>query len=116
MDVDAFHFERRARSPRAIFFIALWWAAIALLHFAIQANPWILLLLALVSLPAIYDLGANASAILTIDAQHIAWRSGQRGATCPRAQLQKVRLDTRLDFSLRMTLIPHQGRKIRLPY
>ncbi|MEP5153955.1 MAG: hypothetical protein ABJQ89_13130, partial [Planktotalea sp.] len=30
--------------------------------------------------------------------------------------LKSVRLDTRLDLSLRMTLIPHQGGKVRLPY
>lgn len=96
--------------------LALWWGAIVLLYVLINANPWILLGLGAISLPALYEYGANSRATLTIDAREISWRSGRRGAKLPRAQLKSVRLDTRLDLSLRMTLIPHQGGKVRLPY
>jgi len=116
VDVDPFHFERRARSAKTIVILALWWSALMLLYFGINANPWIILVLALISLPALYDIGANARADLTIDDREISWRTGRRGANLPRGQLQKVRLDTRLDLSLRMTLITHQGGKVRLPY
>lgn len=116
MDAEPFHFARSARSPRAIAVLLLWWGVIALLYFALDASAVICMVLALFSAPALFDLGANAQAGLKIDDTEIAWRTGRRGGNLPRAQLKSVRLDTRLDLSLRMTLITHPGDKVRLPY
>ena len=97
-------------------FVALWWLMLAVLYLALEASPVILWLLSLASLPALYDIGKGATAELRIDERDISWRSGRRGAHLPRGQLKSARLDTRLDLSLRLTLITHQGGKIRLPY
>jgi len=96
--------------------VVLWWAALLVLYLLFNAASLIILVLACASLPALYDIGANASAELQIDSTEISWRSGRRRASLPRGQLKLVRLDTRLDFSLRMTLHTYQGGKIRLPY
>lgn len=116
MGASAYIFSRSARSAAAIGWVAAWWAALVILYFVIDAAPVIVLLLGAISLPALFDIGAGATSTLRIDAQKIEWRSGARGAHLPRGQLKSVRLDTRLDLSLRMTLITDQGGKIRLPY
>lgn len=109
-------YTRSARSPRALILVALWWLVILILYTVLDAAPIIVLLLGCASLPSLFEIGAGATSRLQITASEIAWRSGRRGATLPRGQLKSVRLDTRLDFSLRMTLLTHQGAKIRLPY
>ena len=114
--MSAFVYTRSARSPRALILVGLWWAALLLLYFVLNAAPLIVLLLGCASLPALFDIGAGAKAQLRINDKEIAWQSGRRGAHLPRGQLKSVRLDTRLDFSLRMTLQTYQGGKIRLPY
>lgn len=116
MDDNSYIFTRSARSPRAIAFVVLWWLVLVLLYTVLGAAPLIVLLLAFVSLPALFDIGAGATAELRIEPSRLSWRSGRRGAHLPRGQLKSVRLDTRLDFSLRMTLLTHQGGKVRLPY
>lgn len=116
MDANEYTFTRSSRTLRAITMVALWWAVIVVLYFVLSAAPIIIAVLALASLPALYDIGAGATSELSITDKNIAWRSGRRGGTLPRGQLKSVRLDTRLDFSLRLTLLTHQGSKIRLPY
>lgn len=112
----SYTFTRRARSPRAIGFVVLWWLALALLYFVLEASPVILLVLSFASLPALYDLGKGTTSELSINEKEISWRSGRRAAKLERARLKSARLDTRLDLSLRLTLITHQGGKLRLPY
>lgn len=86
------------------------------LYFAFSAAPFIILILGFASLPALIDIGVGATSNLRISDTEIAWRSGRRGGVIPRPQVKLVRLDTRLDFSLRVTLLTHQGQKTRLPY
>ncbi|MGH1577619.1 hypothetical protein [Planktotalea sp.] len=116
VDDSAYRFSRSSRTPRALIIVALWWVVIALLGLVLNAAPIIIAVLALASLPALYDIGAGATSELNITDKDISWRSGRRSGTLARGQLKSVRLDTRLDLSLRMTLITHQGGKIRLPY
>lgn len=114
--MSEFTFKRSARSPRAVAFVALWWLVLLLLYTFLDAAPVILLVLGFVSLPAVFDIGKGAKSELQITNAEVLWLSGRRGAKLPRGQLKSVRLDTRLDLSLRMTLITHQGGKVRLPY
>lgn len=116
MTAELYRYSRSSRSPRALAFVALWWLGLVLLHFVLSAAPLILLVLALVSLPALFDIGRGATSEFRITDRHIEWRTGARGARLPRGQLKSVRLDTRLDFSSRLTLLTYQGGKTRLPY
>jgi hypothetical protein len=106
--VSIYAFKRSARSPRAVGFVALWWIVLFALYLFFNAAP--------VSLPALIDIGKGATSELQITQSDISWRSGRRAAQLPRGQLKSVRLDTRLDLTLRMTLITYQGSKVRLPY
>lgn len=116
MDDSDFIFTRASRSPRAVAVVVLWWLALIILYVVFNAAPLILLILGIISLPALFDIGAGATSELRITHADIIWRSGRRDAKLPRGQLKSVRLDTRLDLSLRMTLITYHGGKIRLPY
>lgn len=111
-----YRFIRKARTPRTIAIVVIWWSILLGLYLALNASPIIVLILACASLPALFDIGAGSTAELCITEAEVTWRSGRRGAKLPRAQLKSVRLDTRLDFSLRMTLLTYQGGKVRLPY
>jgi hypothetical protein len=114
--MGGFHFTRAARTPRAIGAVALWWAILLILYLVLNAAPLIVLILALFSVPALIDIGAGNTAGLEITDKDIRWHSGKRSGSLPRGQLASVRLDTRLDLTLRMTLLTHQGGKVRLPY
>lgn len=111
-----YSFKRSARSPRAVAFVALWWIVLWQLYLFLDAAPFIILGFALVSLPALIDIGKGTTSGLDITNAEVSWRSGRRSAKLPRGQLKSVRLDTRLDLSIRMTLLTYQGDKIRLPY
>ncbi|WP_425038280.1 hypothetical protein [Primorskyibacter sp. S187A] len=109
-------FEASARGPRAFLVLGLWWGLVLLGLWAIELNIWIALALLTFSLPAIWELVRGATAYLEIDKTHVRWGSGRRSGEVARNEIGKVRLDTRLDFSLRMSIVLHNGRKIRLPY
>lgn len=114
--MSAYTFTRSARNPRAVAWVVLWWIILLAIYFALNAAPIIVLVLACISLPALFDIGAGSTSEFQITQAQIKWRSGRRGGHLPRGQLKSVRLDTRLDLSLRMTLITYQGSKVRLPY
>ena len=97
-------------------FVALWWLVLLALYTLLDAAPLIILVLALFSVPALFDIGKGNTAELRMTHSDILWRSGRRSAKLPRGQLKSVRLDTRLDLTLRMTLLTYQGGKVRLPY
>jgi hypothetical protein len=40
--------------------VALWWAILLAVYFALNASPVIVLVLAAISLPALYDIGAGS--------------------------------------------------------
>ena len=111
-----FTFQRAARGPRAVGFVVLWWLIIFALYAFLNGSWVILAILALCSVPALLDIYRGTSAALQITAKKIQWRSGKRAGSLARGQLRSVRLDTRLDLSLRMTLLTYQGEKLRLPY
>ena len=111
-----YRYEKQARTQRTLAILGAWWAMLAVLYFGLGAHPGIVAVLLLFSLPAVYDYGANATATLELTDRDIRWSSGRRSGAMPRAQIKRVRLDTRLDLSVRMTLETHQGGKLRLPY
>lgn len=116
VDAEPFVFTRSARSLGAGVIVTAWFFACFSLYFLLNAHPVIAAGLSIFALPALIDLLRGSLSSLQIDAREIRWSSGGRGGQMPRGQLKSVRLDTRLDFSLRMTLQTHQGEKLRLPY
>jgi len=111
-----FTFEHTARSPAAMIIIGGVWVALAVLWGWLDTAVWIVGFLALFTLPAVWDTWRDTSAGLTLDDNLLRWHAGRREAEVALEEIDHVRLDTRLDFSVRATVLLKTGRKLRLPF
>lgn len=109
-------FENRGRSRRAVVALVLIYAVLLALVTFIDMSLWIAGALALTTLPAAYELVTDPRSGLTLDENGLAWFTARTRDSLPLALLDKARFDTRLDLSVRMTLILRDGRRIRLPH
>ena len=109
-------YTRQGRSPRAGMAILTIWLGLVLVWLGLQAAWWIVGFLALFTLPACWEFASNPPSGLTLDEVAIRWHSGKRHAEVALDEIDLVRLDTRLDFSVRATLVLTDGNKIRLPF
>jgi hypothetical protein len=115
-DTSDFSFSRESRSPKAIAGVTRSLAVVPGLWQGVDMAGWITLLLLLPALPALYDLGRNPRAGLTLNAASLAWFSGNRSVQIGLGEIDKVRMDTRWDFSVRVTILPLSGRKLVIPH
>ena len=109
-------FRRSGRSWAALFSVLGIWAVLLTAIFVVQAAIWLMAMLAIFTLPAAWDFWRNVSAGFDMDDRGLSWFAGQRSAALSWPELERFRLDTRLDFSVRATAILKSGQKIRLPY
>lgn len=116
VDVEPFHWERQGRNPVTLYAVGGTWALLIALILLVEASPTLMGFLALFTLPAVWELYANPSAGMTIDSETLHWFTGKKQATLDWVEVKHIRLDTRLDFSVRATAVLTAGRKIRLPY
>ena len=113
---DSYAFQRQGRDKRTALTILAVWTALMLAWVFLEMAPWIVVFLGAFTLPALWDHYANPSSGLTLDDTGISWFSGKRCGEVPLSDIDLVRLDTRLDFSVRATLVLKNGEKIRLPF
>ncbi|NNE52666.1 MAG: hypothetical protein HKN30_09720 [Sulfitobacter sp.] len=111
-----FTYHRQGRGRRLAAILLVIWVALVYLWAALDATPWILGFLALFTLPGLNDLIRNPSAGLSLTDETLSWHTGRRSAEIPLEEVDYVRLDTRLDFSVRATAVLKTGRKVRLPF
>ena len=111
-----FTFRSSGRRPGTWVALAVFAAALLGAWSLLDANGWIIAILAAFGLPAIYDLVANPPAGFTLTAKDVRWFSGGQHVTLPRRTIDHLRLDTRLDFSVRASLVLESGRKLRVPF
>ncbi len=116
MTAGAFHYHHSARTVTAALVVSLVWLALFAAWVWLEAANWIILLLLLFTLPALIDLIRDPQAGLHLSDDTLRWHSGRRNADVPLSEIDHVRLDTRLDFSVRATVVLTMGRKIRLPF
>ena len=116
MDAETYRFRRQGRNYATLYAVAGIWAVLILAIVLVDAAAWLMALIALVTLPALWDLLMNPPAGLDLTANDLSWFSGRRQATLARGEIERMRFDTRLDFSVRATAILTTGRKVRLPY
>ncbi|MEW2917717.1 hypothetical protein AB1A64_11655 [Ruegeria sp. ANG10] len=110
-----FTFKRHNRTPRAVVILMCVYAGLIALVILFDAAWWLVGLLSLPTLPALWDIAHGTSAGLTLDHGAIRWFSGNREAEVALADIDHVRLDTRWDFSVRTSLVLASGKRIRLP-
>ncbi|MEW2913157.1 hypothetical protein [Leisingera sp. JC11] len=112
---EDYSFSRRGRSATAIMAAGGWLAALLVLWQLLDAALWLVILLALPVLPAIADLIRNPLSGLKISRNRIEWFTGKLTGQAQLDEIDRVRFDTRWDFSVRATLILKSGKRIRLP-
>ncbi|MGC3936561.1 hypothetical protein ACOTTU_02025 [Roseobacter sp. EG26] len=116
MVADPFSYQRSGRNLKTLCIVLGIWLLLALAIIVVEAAPWLMGIIALCTLPALWDLFADPAAGLTFDNQSVQWFSGKRQASLLWSEVDHVRLDTRLDFSVRVTIMLKSGGKVRLPY
>jgi hypothetical protein len=82
----------------------------------IDAAWWLMAFVALFTLPALWDLYANRSAGVRISDTTLFWFSGKRKAEVALTEIDHMRFDTRLDFSVRVSAVLNDRQRVRLPY
>lgn len=114
--VEDFSFRREGRSRTTLFVVAAVWFSLIAAIVLVQAAPWLMGLLGACTLPALWDLYRNPQSGLDLSETQMTWFTGKRDAAIAWQEIDRIRLDTGLDFSVRASAVLHSGRKIRLPY
>ncbi|MEO0389664.1 MAG: PH domain-containing protein [Pseudomonadota bacterium] len=112
---EPFHWRRPGRSTATAITVGLIWLALAVAYIGFDASIWVVWLFVLFTMPALYDLAAGRVSEMHVTDQGLRWRSGRREERASWDEIASVRLDTRLDFSVRTSLILPSGRRVRLP-
>ena len=110
-----YRFRTQGRSLALVLALAAWLLGLATLLIYAQASPWLVALLGLPTLPGLYELGKNPQSGLDLTEKEISWFTGSLRGAVPLQRIALLRLDTRLDLSVRVTLILTTGEKLRLP-
>lgn len=113
--MEAYVYAAQGRNSRTLSALIIAWAVLAALYLFLNAALWIILLLALATLPALWDLWRDPSAGLVLDDATMRWHSGRRHADIALSEIEKVRLDRSWDFTIRAIVVLQTGRKLRLP-
>lgn len=110
-----FHYRRAERSLWTALVVAAVWLALVTAYVVIDASPVILAIVALFTLPALWDLATNPIASLSLTPQALVWQRGKDKVTIPLDTIDHIRLDTRLDLSVRATVVLRSGQRLRIP-
>ncbi len=113
--MTTYTFTRHNRNPRTILILIGVYAALLSLIILFDAVWWIVGLLSLATLPAIWDVVQDSSAGVQLDQHRLRWFSGKRQGEMALDEIQYIRFDTRWDFSVRVSLVLHSDKKVRLP-
>ncbi|MFY0645649.1 hypothetical protein [Sulfitobacter geojensis] len=112
----AYTYTRQGRSRTTAVVVLAIWTAIVSAWALLDMAPWLVALVGLCTLPAMWDHYTNPLSGLTLEDGNILWFSGKRRGAVAFDEIDHVRLDTRLDFSVRATLVLKTGAKLRLPF
>lgn len=112
--LDVYH-EASGRTLRAALIVLTVWLAALSLWLWLDAHPLIVLAILSATLPALWDFLRARRAWLRLDDAGLAWGSGRVSGSVALARIDHVRMDTRLDTSVRVRIVLRDSRKITLP-
>ncbi|KEJ89380.1 hypothetical protein DSW25_10235 [Sulfitobacter donghicola DSW-25 = KCTC 12864 = JCM 14565] len=95
--------------------LVLIWVALFAAYFLLDASAVVLAILGAFTLPAAFELAANPTATFSLDDNTIRWETGRQEASIALSEVDHLRFDTRLDMSVRLTVVRPSGVKIRVP-
>lgn len=113
---ESFSYRSQGRNRVTVLAVAGTWLALGGLVLTVDAAPWLMGSIGLFTLPAVWDLWRNPRAGLDFTPFALTWFSDAREGSVPWSDIDRMRLDTRLDFSVRASVVLRSGQKIRLPY
>ncbi|WP_299023849.1 hypothetical protein [uncultured Sulfitobacter sp.] len=113
---DPYSYTSQGRRPATALVLSGIWALLLAAYLLVEASPVILTLVGLFTLPALYDYVTNPRATFTLDATHMRWQTPRQQADIAISEIDHLRFDTRLDMSVRLTVVRPSGVKIRVPY
>jgi len=116
MTPEPFTYTASGRNPRTLVILGGVYAALILVYVAFNAAWWIVAFFALTTVPAIWDYHSNRQAGVRLEHGTLSWWSGRGTGEMPLADIDHMRFDTRLDFSVRVSAVTPLKRRIRLPY
>ena len=115
-DAEPFRYRKTGRSVTTVCAVAGVWGLLLLLIVTVDAAPWLMALVGLATLPAVLDLLRNPLSGLDVGPEGMSWFWGARMGAIGWHEIDHVRLDTRLDLSVRAAAVLRSGRQVRLPY
>jgi len=91
------------------------WVVLAFLSLRVEMAPWLAMIVFLFTLPAVYDLISARASGIKVNGDQIAWYAGKRNNSVAANLIDHIKLDTRLDLSVRCTLVLSSGLKVKVP-
>lgn len=113
---EPFVFTRQGRSQRTLAVLIAVYAVLLGLILLVDAAWWVMALVALLTLPALWDVYRNPSAGVTLNDTELTWHSGRRRGTLDLAEIEYMRFDTRWDFSIRVSAMLAGKKRVHLPF
>lgn len=110
-----FTYTRQNRNPKTVTILICIYGALLALIILFDAAWWLMALLALTTLPAVWDVLQDTSAGMELDADTLRWHSGRRQGELRLSDVKRFRFDTRWDFSVRVSAILTTDKRLRLP-
>lgn len=110
-----YSYESQGRTPKSIAaLVAMVFILIGLDY--IGTVWWIIVIVAMITLPAAIDVFVNANARLDLNDSQLFWKNRSQEVTIPLHEIEKIRFDGRMDMSVRVSVVLNDGRKLRMPY
>ena len=113
---EPFEHHASGRSTRALVILACVYVVLLGAWAFLDAAWWIVVFLALFTLPAVWDIYTDRKSGLRLTDTRLEWWSGRGSAHMELAEIDHMRFDTRLDFSVRVSAVTPDRKRIRLPY
>ncbi len=110
-----FVFQRKGRSWATLIAVLSTWLICLVAWLGFNAAPWILVIVLVFTLPALWDLWSAPTAGLEVDTHSITWHSGNLRQSVLLSQIDHIRLVTRLDLTVRAAVVLTDGNKCRVP-
>ncbi|WP_299654135.1 hypothetical protein [uncultured Tateyamaria sp.] len=110
-----YRYETTGRNRRTLVALGLVWGVIFLAIALLDASVILMALIALCTAPALYDLISGRRSGLVLGSDGLSWFAGRRTGEIAWNKIDHIRLDTRLDFSVRASAVLVSGRKVRIP-
>ena len=114
--VPPFCFTRQGRDQRTVAILIVVYSVLLAAVLLVDAAWWLMAALALPTLPALWDLYTDPSAGVQLDQTRLDWHTGRYNGTLLLTEIDHIRFDTRWVFSVRVTAMLGDNKRVRLPY